>query len=278
MITSIDTILTKASIFNTKHGIEFVTDLVKKANIKSGDKVAVAFWCSPKIRNIVKSICSDCIVYYIEEFTLKNIYGNIENSYYVDLEKSWENIKVKFDKVIMNPPYLKNLHLKVLEEVIKHMNSESDWEIINLSPIRWLEDPLAYIEKSKGRQSDYIKFENSVSKYIKSIDKYTANEMANIFNNRLNVKLGLYTLTKTGGYNYYCGNDLLDKIISKLPDSLDNHVITDKPMKYSIVVPMIVGGAGGGAEKFEATGQWLREKDRVYFNNNKNIKGQTKKK
>ena len=39
---------------------------------------------------------------------------------------------MKFDHVIMNPPYHRNLHLKILNEAINHSD-----DIVNLSPIRW---------------------------------------------------------------------------------------------------------------------------------------------
>ena len=29
---------------------------------------------------------------------------------------------MKFDCIIMNPPYKRNLHLKILDEAIKHLN------------------------------------------------------------------------------------------------------------------------------------------------------------
>ena len=43
-----------------------------------------------------------------------------------------------FDKIIMNPPYNRNLHLKILRQVMNKAD-----EVVNLSPIRWLQDPLA---------------------------------------------------------------------------------------------------------------------------------------
>ena len=52
-------------------------------------------------------------------------------------------------KIIMNPPYNRNLHLKILQEAMKHGD-----EIVNLSPIRWLQDPLAEYKKN----SDWFRF------------------------------------------------------------------------------------------------------------------------
>lgn len=55
--------------------------------------------------------------------------------------------KKSFYNIIMNPPYSKNLHLKVLDTVIKN---NPNAEIANLSPIRWLQDPLAEYKKNEN--------------------------------------------------------------------------------------------------------------------------------
>ena len=56
-----------------------------------------------------------------------------------------------FDKIIMNPPYCRNLHLKILREAMKHGD-----EIVNLSPIRWLQDPLAEYKQGLKYRCLYI--------------------------------------------------------------------------------------------------------------------------
>ena len=43
--------------------------------------------------------------------------------------KTWEKLNMNFDKIIMNPPYDKNLHLKILQEAMKHSD-----DVVNLSP------------------------------------------------------------------------------------------------------------------------------------------------
>ena len=43
---------------------------------------------------------------------------------------------MKFDCIIINPPYRKNLHLKILSEAIKHL--KDDGTCVNLSPDNWL--------------------------------------------------------------------------------------------------------------------------------------------
>ena len=93
---------------------------------------------------------------------------------------------MKFDHIIMNPPYCRNLHLKILNEAINHSD-----DIVNLSPIRWLQDPLAEYK----RNSDFKKFEN-VRKHIESIEIISAKDACDVFgalfNIRLNTDLGIY--------------------------------------------------------------------------------------
>src|SRR5574344_77671 len=73
-----------------------------------------------------------------------------------------------FDKIIMNPPYSGNLHLKILSKIISEYPNA---EVVNLSPVRWMRDPLAEYKKN----SNWEKFE-SVRKKISSIDILTKKE------------------------------------------------------------------------------------------------------
>ena len=57
-----------------------------------------------------------------------------------------------YDFILMNPPYDKNLHLKIVEQSINLLTD--DGILVNLSPIRWLQDPLAKYKKN----SDWYKF------------------------------------------------------------------------------------------------------------------------
>ena len=99
---------------------------------------------------------------------------------------------MKFDCIIMNPPYKRNLHLKILAEAIKHLNDD-DSVCVNLSPVRWLQDPVARYKK----HSDYNKFEESVSKHIKNLEIISTIDSQQLFNVLINTDIGIYELTKS---------------------------------------------------------------------------------
>ena len=98
----------------------------------------------------------------------------------------------KIDVVIMNPPYCRNLHLKIIEAVIPHAE-----KVVNISPICWLQDPLAKYKKNTA----YNKFEESISKKIESLEVIDANICNNLFQIANFGGLGIYKIGN-GGYDY----------------------------------------------------------------------------
>lgn len=114
---------------------------------------------------------------------------------------------MKFDYCIMNPPYDRNLHLKILEQVLKVAD-----KVINISPVRWLQDPFA----PYNQKSDYIKFEKTVSKKIETIDKIEYKDATKLFDSALfTMDLGIY-VCGNGGYVYQHNDMLITKIIKKV--------------------------------------------------------------
>ena len=60
---------------------------------------------------------------------------------------------MKFDYIIMNPPYNGNLHLQILDKVLQCRKDTG--VLVNLSPARWFEDPLAIY---KEKRADFNKY------------------------------------------------------------------------------------------------------------------------
>ena len=85
---------------------------------------------------------------------------------------------MKFSCILGNPPYMGNLHLKIINTVINHLTEDGIASFIH--PARWLEDPLAKYKKG----ADKVKFKNIVERLddVKVMDKKTANNRFNIIN------------------------------------------------------------------------------------------------
>ncbi len=83
-------------------------------------------------------------------------------------------------KLVTNPPFSGNLHLKILRKVIEQCKGA---EIVNLSPIRWLQDPLA-------KREDWA----DIIQRIKSIDVVDAKTASDLFGD-IDKVLGVYHIT-----------------------------------------------------------------------------------
>ena len=147
-------------------------------------------------RNTEAGMGNDDIVVLINKWTNK-----------LKFTKVFEKMGMKFDVAIMNPPYDRNLHLKILEAVVPHAE-----KVVNISPVRWLQDPFApYLTRS-----DYCKFENSISKHIKDLEVISAKNATELFQEAsFTMNLGIYTCDSEGGWNYRHDDPLVNKIVTK---------------------------------------------------------------
>lgn len=113
----------------------------------------------------------------------------------------------------MNPPYDKNLHLKIVEQSIPMLTD--DGILVNLSPIRWLQDPLAEYKED----SDWHKFKG-VREKITDLSVVSMKKALNMFDACFNSDLGIYHITKNGGWinNLNKTKSFVDKIVQKATD------------------------------------------------------------
>ena len=147
-------------------------------------------------KNTESGMGNDDIVVLINKWTNK-----------LKFTKVFEKMGMKFDVAIMNPPYDRNLHLKILEAVIPHAE-----KVVNISPVRWLQDPFAPFLT----RSDYCKFENGVSKHIKDLEVISAKNATELFQEAsFTMNLGIYTCDSEGGWNYRHDDPLINKIVHK---------------------------------------------------------------
>lgn len=95
--------------------------------------------------------------------------------------------------VIMNPPYDKSLHLKILNVMCSIPECK---KIINISPYRWLLDPFGKFSKT----SNFNKYKKIID-VTENIDLVTDKESQKIFETaEFGMDLGIYTIGN-GGYN-----------------------------------------------------------------------------
>lgn len=128
----------------------------------------------------------------------------------------------KFSVTLMNPPYDKNLHLKFLEKVIQISD-----EVVSIQPIRWLQDPLAGDKKN----SDYLKYEDSISKHITDLEEIKQKDAKNLFSIQLLQPLGIFTIKSNTTSNYYIDyfkNGVFEKIKIK--------ILKENNIKYNNIV------------------------------------------
>ena len=162
--------------------------------------------------------------YNIEEvniFTTKDfkfIYEPFENAervkiWYVDnVKDTFKECDMKFDCIIMNPPYDGQLHLKIFEEASKHLSK--DGICVSLSPTPWL----AKFNVNRP-MAKYRKVFNGKIKHIEVIEHATANAMFDTGN--AIEELGIYVVKNDDsapidlmkyGFNNDAEKSLYDKI------------------------------------------------------------------
>ena len=181
-------------------------------------------------KNTEAGMGNDDIVVLINKWTNK-----------LKFTKVFEKMGMKFDVAIMNPPYDRNLHLKILEAVIPHAE-----KVVNISPVRWLQDPFApYLTRS-----DYCKFENSISKHIKELEVISAKNATDLFHEAtFTMNLGIYTCDEQGGYNYTHNDPLITKIVEKTVSNSCSKFAYSKQIKNQQKQFQLINGCLGGVNQ-----------------------------
>ena len=159
---------------------------------------------------------------------------------------------MKFDCIIMNPPYKRNLHLKILAEAIKHLKDDNS-VCVNLSPVRWLQDPLAKYKKN----NDYHRFEDNISKHTETLEVITAKKANDLFNITNYTDIGIYVTRnyQIKKFNYKDFNELkfakcktiINKILSYVISNeihTYNYHLTTNDDGYRVVLSLITGHNG----------------------------------
>lgn len=206
---------------------------------------------------------ADCIVNIIRKNPNAKyfIYGNsFVNEAIKCINETWNiefldetfdlyNIDMKFDCIVMNPPYQKNLHLKILAEAIKHLKDDNS-VCVNLSPVRWLQDPFALYKRSELK-----KFESEICKKIDSLNAINNELISRLFNIAIYADLGIYTCKSSNtNFNYksYWKNNknnteinVIEKCcLSFKTKNLENELCSESMNGICVPIALIAGGRG----------------------------------
>jgi hypothetical protein len=185
-----------------------------------------------------------------------------------DVEEVYANLKkLNPDLVMMNPPYDGSLHLEILEKVLA--TRKPSCIVVNLSPIRWLQDPLG-----KYKNSAFKKYKESIVSKITAVDIITASEAEKCFGAKINMNLGIYLFTDNASNTAVdFSNPIIDKILAKTNMSIDDVMITAEPKKYSVLINTI--GAGSGGRLNNSLSYLVKPYNIGVYFNGKNSLGQT---
>ena len=136
---------------------------------------------------------------------------------------------MKFDHIIMNPPYCRNLHLKILNEAVMHSD-----DVVCIHPARWLEDAL-WKEKPS---SDRKKFSHLVG-HINSVTLLNSKSFGDEVGLHGDVAIINYTVNSTNKINEYSikFTDFTQSIFLKIKNKcgyIKNYLDNTKPYKLNI--------------------------------------------
>lgn len=155
---------------------------------------------------------------------------------------------MKLNKIIMNPPYNRSLHLKILSHLI---SLYSDAEIVNLSPIDWIMNPA---DNSNMQNFGNMKFDIEYVGLLKDLFEST---------DKATYHIGIYQsgdkTIESQRYDFISYDRIniidynIEYFIEKLKkcDNVNNHIKSGKLSdKYCYIVPKLVGNAGGKFDCF----------------------------
>ena len=136
---------------------------------------------------------------------------------------------MKFDRIIQNPPYRRNLHLKVLAQAIKHLKDD-DSKVVNLSPVRWLQDPLAKHKKN----SDYHRFKESVINHLANVCVIDDEAQAIFGDTRFGFDIAIYDARRNN--ENFDVDSLVNSIVIKVLSANLSKIVFDTNKKDGIRV------------------------------------------
>ena len=138
----------------------------------------------------------------------------------------------------------------ILEKVIGFSE-----HVVNISPVRWLQDPLAKYKKT----SDYYKYEESVSKHLEELNILDNALTNNVFGITTPFSLAIYVFGR-GGFNYDLQTPLqkkiFDRIVSDNSYSMQNVQFYNPNLKNYVIVSTVALLMKYGTPQLNALKTW----------------------
>lgn len=169
---------------------------------------------------------------------LNNVnFGMDDSVHLVDYKGDYtkEITGMKFDLIVGNPPYDRSLHLKILEHLLPFGK-----EIVWISPVRWLQDPLAKYKKN----SDMLKYKDTILTKLKEVEVVSAKEAIAMFDNaRFTMDLAIYHIeeSNTSSFdprplykNQWFIEHVLDRVVNGDIDSIADRYLDKSSLDMDI--------------------------------------------
>jgi hypothetical protein len=144
-----------------------------------------------------------------------------------------------FDVVVGNPPFSKNLHLKIIDKAVRHLSEDGVSCFIH--PARWYIDPLYKYKKN----CDRLKFKYIVER-LENIDIINVKDSCVLFNILVDYDIGISMFRKTvidkecvkhSGF----ADEAMSIIMSySIENNLDEHIEKNKIEGHRCIVNKIV--------------------------------------
>lgn len=204
----------------------------------------------PNLNEVCKKYnCKLDDIYVIADMPKRMIYKKLglQNVFYIkdinDIEEYKRvlgEIGMKFDKVIMNPPYGKTLPLDIISEVFTYVDFENDGEVICLQP-DFLDERITW-DKNKP----FTKYRGVLEPKLAEVD-----EADNLFDMQTDHLLIITKYNKMGGFDYdsrsRVNKDIFNKTVKKILDGKQANMresFNQKQHKYYFAFPAMHGGNG----------------------------------
>lgn len=175
---------------------------------------------------------------------LNNVnFGMDDSVHLVDYKGDYtkEITGMKFDLIVGNPPYERSLHLKILEHLLPFGKA-----IVWISPVRWLQDPLAKYKKN----SDLLKYKDTILTKLKEVEIVSAKELCDIFERTntdpgknkdavFTIDLAIYHLSEDVNENFdpkklYKNEWFIERVVDGCIDSVANHYLDKNELDMNI--------------------------------------------